>query len=86
MILMEINLELLNSNEIKVGDLIAYSGHMAIIVGMDNEHLYIAESLPHLKGVVTKKYTKEKAVNNFTHIILMDDLYKNDGKLTNMWY
>ena len=82
----KINLELLNSNEIKVGDLIAYSGHMAMIIGMDNDNLYIAESLPHLKGVVTKKYTKEKAINTFTHIILMDSLYKNDGKLTNMWY
>ena len=82
----KINLELLNFNEIKVGDLIAYSGHMAMIIGIDNENLYIAESLPHLKGVVTKKYTKEKAVNTFTHIILMDSLYKNDGKLTNMWY
>lgn len=82
----KISLELLNSNKIKVGDLIAYSGHMAIIVGINNDEIYIAESLPHLKGVVTKKYTKEKANNTFTHIILMDKVYKTDGNLTNMWY
>lgn len=82
----KISLELLNSNEVKVGDLIAYTGHMAMIIGIDNNDIYIAESLPHLKGVVTKKYTKEKAKNTFTHIILLDNLYKKDGKLTNMWY
>ena len=40
----------------------------------------------HLKGVVTKKYTKEQAKNTFTHSILLDNLYKKEGKLKNMWY
>lgn len=82
----KIDMNLLNSSEIKVGDLIAYSGHMAMIVGIYNDDIYVAESLPSLKGVVIKKYTKEKAKNTFTHIILMDSLYKTDGKITNMWY
>ena len=77
---------LLNSKDIKIGDLIAYTGHIAMIVGINNNDIYIAESLPHLKGVVTKKYTKEQAKNTFTHIILLDNLYKKEGKLTNMWY
>lgn len=81
-----ITLDLLNSEKIKVGDLIAYSGHMAMIVGINEEYLYVAETLPHLKGVVTKEYTREKAKNTFTHIMLMDNVYKNDGALTNMWY
>ena len=81
-----ISMELLNSDRIKVGDLIAYSGHMAMIIGLDTENIYIAETLPHLKGVVAKKYTRESAKNTFTHIILMDSVYKTDGKLTNMWF
>ena len=82
----KISLDLLNSSKVKVGDLIAYSGHMAMIIGIDNNDLYIAETLPHLKGVVAKKYTKQQAINTFTHIMLMDEVYKNNGKLTDMWY
>ncbi len=82
-----ISLSLLNSGEVKVGDLIAYFGHMAMIVGIDeNKNLYVAESLPYLKGVVIKKYTQREAVENFANIMLMDSVYGVDGNLTNMWY
>lgn len=82
-----ISLELLNSGEVKVGDLICYFGHMAIIAGIDeNKNLYVAESLPYLKGVVIKKYTQKEAVENFSNILLMDSVYLEDGNLTNMWY
>lgn len=79
-------MDLLNSDKIKVGDLIAYSSHMAMIIGISDEYIYVAETLPHLKGLVAKQYTREKAINTFTHIMLMDSVYKNDGKITNMWY
>lgn len=83
----KINNELLNSGKVKVGDLIAYQAHMAIIVGIDSEdNYYIAESLPNFKGVVVNKYRKEKLNYTFTHIMLMDSVYKEDGNLTNMWY
>lgn len=79
--------ELLSSGKVKVGDLIAYPGHMAIIAGIDNElNYYVAESLPQFKGVVLNKYNTVKLKNTFTHIMLMDNVYKNDGYLTNMWY
>lgn len=81
----DISIELINSGEVKVGDLIAYWGHMAMIVGMDKDNLYIAESLPQTKGVVVKKYTKKKAVSTFVNIMLMDEVYKEDGNLTIMW-
>lgn len=78
---------LLDSGKVKVGDLIAYSGHMAIIAGIDEEgNYYIAESLPQYKGVVLNKYNKSKLKATFTHIMLMDSVYQNDGNLTNMWY
>lgn len=82
-----INDELLESSKVKVGDLIAYSGHMAIIVGIDGErNYYVTESLPQFKGVVINKYDKSKLKNTFTHIMLMDSVYNSDGNLTNMWY
>ncbi|MBE6161459.1 MAG: NlpC/P60 family protein [Firmicutes bacterium] len=82
-----LNQELLDSGLVKVGDLVAYSGHMAIIGGIDNEgYYYVAESLPNFKGVVLNKYDQYKLKNTFTHIMLMDSVYKEDGKLTNMWY
>jgi hypothetical protein len=79
--------ELLTSGYVKVGDLIAYSGHMAIIAGIDSEgNYYVAESLPQYKGVVLNKYDQKKLKKTFTHIMLMDSVYQNDGNLTNMWY
>lgn len=82
-----LNSELLSSGKVKVGDLIAYSGHMAIIVGIDSEgNYYVAESLPQFKGVVLNKYNQKKLKKTFTHIMLMDRVYKEDGNLTNMWY
>ena len=82
-----INNELLTSGKVKVGDLIAYQGHMAIIAGIDTEgNYYFAESLPQFKGVVLNKYNQYKLKYTFTHIMLMDSVYKEDGNLTNMWY
>ena len=79
--------QLLNSGLVKVGDLIAYSGHMAIISGIDEDgNYYVAESLPNFKGVVLNKYSQTSLKNTFTHIMLMDSVYKEDGNLTNMWY
>ena len=78
-------MEILESGRVKVGDLIAYWGHMAMIAGMDKDNLYIAESLPNTKGVVIKKYTKKHAMELFVNIMLMDSVYKEDGNLTNYW-
>ena len=84
----KINNELLDSGKVKVGDLIAYPGHMAIIAGLDKENdiYYVAESLPQFKGVVLNKYKRAGLKATFTHIMLMDSVYKEDGYLTNMWY
>lgn len=79
------SMDLLNSGKVKVGDLIAYWGHMAMIVGIDDNNLYVAESLPYTRGPVVKKYTKTYAMDLFENIMLMDDVYKEEGNLTNMW-
>lgn len=79
--------ELMNSGRVKVGDLIGLYGHMAILAGWDDNNYYIAESLNNLGGVVMSVVPKNKLVNNsiYTFIILMDDVYQEDGNYTTMW-
>lgn len=77
---------LINSGEIKVGDLMSLPGHIAILIGIDEDNYYVAESLNNLGGVKLVTYSKKKINQTFTHVVLMDELYKEDGNLTNMWY
>lgn len=78
--------ELIKSGKIKVGDLFNFSGHIAILIGQDENNYYIAESLPGLNGLVAKTYDKNKVNRTFTHVVLMDSVYQQDGNLTDMWY
>lgn len=78
--------ELINSGKIKVGDLFNFWGHIAILIGQDEDNYYIAESLNNYKGVVVKTYSKKKVRNTFKYVVLMDSVYNGDGNLTDMWY
>lgn len=77
-------------DQIKVGDLLhsdALGGHIAIIIGIDENNFYVAQALwEKTIGVVITKYKKEELKSSFPHVILMDKYYKNDGDITNMWY
>lgn len=77
---------LISSGKIKPGDLFNYWGHISILVGEDEENYYIAESLNTFGGVVIKTYSKKKVMKTFKYVVLMDELYKEDGNLTHMWY
>lgn len=77
--------ELITSNIIKPGDLLSMSGHIAIIIGIDENNIYVAESLPRFRGVVANVYSKSKINKTFSHVVLMDLVYGNDGNLTYMW-
>lgn len=80
-----VTLETLNSGKVKPGDIIALSGHTALIVGIDEEYYYVAESNVSTEGVVVNTYTKPELIKNYTYIHLMDEIYKEDGNLTMMW-
>lgn len=72
-------------NDIKVGDLVGIDGHIAIIIGIDEEKVYIAESyIPSLK---VREFTYQELVDSyeFKYVMLMDSVYKKDGNLKNMW-
>lgn len=78
--------EIVSSNIIKVGDLLNWWGHIALIVGIDNDTYYVAESLDTYQGLVIKEYKKSTLHDEWTFVMLMDDVYKQDGNITNMWY
>lgn len=88
--------ELLKSGKIKVGDLIGRDGHAAIIIGIDEEYFYVAESLPPQVQLVKMTYDGVKLIHKgngvfgpyndyFSFIIPMDHIYKNDGNYSEMW-
>ena len=79
--------ELFDNGTIKTGDLMNFQGHIAIIVGIDGEDVYVAESLSFrsFDGVTVKKYNKSTINRTFPHVVLMDEYYKNDGNYTEHW-
>lgn len=77
--------ELINSKTIKAGDLLNFWGHISIIVGIDNNHYYVAESLQNFKGLIVKAYPKQEVMDTFKYVVLMDSYYKKDGNYTEHW-
>lgn len=83
-----ITMNLLKSGSVKAGDLIGYDGHIGIIIGIDKENVYVADTILYTRGVCATKYSFNDLIYNsgFTHIYDMSDYYKEDGNYTNMWY
>ena len=79
--------EYANSNDYKVGDVIARWGHTALIAGKDSEYLYIAESL--LKGVRIEKISYKNPSSGlykyYAYINKMDNEYSKNDDYTDMW-
>ena len=75
----ELTQSLINENKIKVGDLLHSNragGHIAIIIGMDEDNFYVAESIWYEPiGVVMNTYNKKDIINYFGNVILMDNYY-----------
>ena len=76
-----------NNGNYKIGDVIARNGHTALLVGKDDEYLYIAESL--LYGVRTVKYSYKqrgsKLYTNYSYIEDMTNVYSGEGRYTTMF-
>ena len=87
----ELTLELSLSGEIKAGDLLGEvtvsEGHSAIVIGVDKNNYYVAESLWESPlGVNINTYSKEEFPKKFETVNLMGSVYKEDGNYTAMWY
>ncbi|MCL1830468.1 MAG: Ig-like domain-containing protein [Oscillospiraceae bacterium] len=79
--------ELLLSGEIKPGDLIGIDGHIAIISGLDDTHIWISES--YYRGVNTVCFTINRGVmdcQEYDFVIKMDHMYyAGEGTYTDTW-
>lgn len=82
-----ITLDLLKSGQVKAGDLIGWNGHIGLIIGIDENNIYTADTIYYSKGLVATKYTLEEMAykSYFTHIYDMSEYYAEDGNYTNMW-
>lgn len=83
--------EIIDSGKVKVGDFVhndELTSHIGMIIGIDNdENYYVCQSIWYKpNGVCISKYTKKEFVKHWLRIVLLDDYYKEDGNLTNMWY
>lgn len=79
------------SVKIKAGDLLGEvsvsEGHSALVIGVDSNNYYVAESLwisP--LGLNVNTYKKSELSNYFETVNLMDSYYKKNGNYTAMWY
>ena len=74
-------------DNVKVGDLVGRQGHIAMLIGYDGNKYYIGEALDAGEyDMHVYSYTKEELIKtNLEYFIYMDDFYKNDGNITNMW-
>ncbi len=82
----KITMELLESKTVKAGDLIGLDGHIGIIIGVDDEHVYVADTLYYTKGTWVTEYTYKELVNSsWTNIYDYTEIYEKEGNYTNMW-
>lgn len=83
----QITTEYMTNGNFKPGDFIGRNGHAALIIGVDDNNVYTAESLPaKLKVYTYERYHGIVKDNNLTYVIEMSDIYPNgDGFWTWMW-
>ncbi|MBQ1476542.1 MAG: hypothetical protein IIZ33_00110 [Erysipelotrichaceae bacterium] len=72
--------------DIRTGDLVGLEGHIGIIIGMDEEYIYIGEAY-WVKDLQVRVYTYEEFLTKaeWDYVIRMDTFYKNDGNLKDAW-
>ena len=81
--------ELLQSDRIKCGDLVGFAGHIGVVIGIEDDYIWITDNL--VNGLKVKRYERTKESfdelghNSWQYFMLMDDEYKVDGNYTAMW-
>ena len=81
----KVYLRYLNIDEIKPGDFVGLLGHIGIVIGMDEENIYIGESYwtgdLHATSFTYEEFKRSK----WSFVVLMDDYYQDQGNLELMW-
>ncbi len=73
-------------DKLKVGDLVGFDGHIAIIIGMDEDNIYIGEA--YWEGdlhVTIQTYREFIEDSDWEYVMYMDSYYQSDGQLSDMW-
>ena len=81
----KIDIEKVDINKIKVGDLLGFDGHIAIIIGKDQTKLYIANMYWDNDLEVLTCDCDKLIQSKWEYVIMMDNYYKEDGLLTDYW-
>jgi len=79
--------DVLTNGSLKAGDIIATDGHIAMIGGIKDNIVYVAESTTYYYGAVMQPYTLEELLqtDKLTYVIYMDHYYKQNGNYTAYW-
>ncbi len=56
-----------------------------MLIGIDGDTYYVAESLSYIGGVRAMIYSKNELLKTFEYVVLMDKFYKNDGNYQKFW-
>ena len=81
-----LTVDYIQSDEPQVGDLIAEDGHIAIIIGMTDDEIWIGESLfTSVRVTHFKRNSSVRGSGLYTYVIPMEDVYDSDGNFTEMW-
>ena len=81
--------DLLQSDRIKAGDLVGLVAHIGIVIGVEDDYIWIADTL--VSGLKVTRYKRsvesfeELGEDAFKYFILMDSEYLEDGNYTPMW-
>lgn len=81
----KVSIENVEIDKLQPGDLLGFDGHITIIIGIDEENIYIAQDYweGDLSVLTQSKQTLNSSV--YEYALYMDNFYINKGKLTNMW-
>lgn len=73
-------------DKLKVGDLVGFDGHVAMIIGKDDKNVYVGEAFWE-NGLQVKTYEYDEFIydSDWEYVMYMDSFYGNDGNLNNMW-
>ena len=87
--LVMIDEELLKSDRIKAGDLVGFASHIGIVIGVDENYIWISDTM--ISGIKNVRYERtlesfnQLGENSWRYFMLMDSEYKEDGNYTPMW-
>lgn len=81
----KVNIQDVEIEKLQPGDLLGFDGHITIIIGIDEENIYIAQDYweGDLSVLTQSKGSLKTSV--YEYALYMDNFYINKGKLTNMW-